>query len=156
VLGIAQFALYRVAPSRPLVPAGKILKEGFCLGNIKIFDWHSFDQAEIDAKSVDNCEPSPQPNGTFRFYEGIANGWEDSYKWQTSGQYVDFENHPNGYYVLRVTVNPDHAMLESNYANDTAYTYLQVNGNDVHVIERGHGTDPWDPHKKTVDPVMTH
>ena len=156
VLGIAQFTLYRVEPGRPLVPAGKVLKEGFCLGNIKIFDWHSFNQAEVDPKSVDNCEPSPQPDGTWRFYEGIANGWEDAYKWQTSGQYVDFQNDPNGYYVLRVTVNPDRIMRETNYANNSAYTYFQVNGNDVHVIERGHGTDPWDPHKTTVDPVMSH
>jgi hypothetical protein len=156
VLGIAQFTLYRVEPGGSLIPAGKVLKEGFCLGNIKIFDWHAFNQAEVDPKSVDNCEPSPQPDGTWRFYEGIANGWEDAYKWQTSGQYVDFQNDPNGYYVLRVTVNADHVMLESNYANNTAYTYFQVNGTDVHVLERGHGTDPWDPGKTTVDPVMTH
>jgi hypothetical protein len=156
VLGIAQFTLYRVESGGSLIPAGKVLKEGFCLGNIKIFDWHAFNQAEVDPKSVDNCEPSPQPDGTWRFYEGIANGWEDAYKWQTSGQYVDFQNDPNGYYVLRVTVNADHVMLESNYANNTAYTYFQVNGTDVHVLERGHGTDPWDPGKTTVDPVMTH
>jgi hypothetical protein len=156
VLGIAQFTLYRVQPGRPLAPAGKVLKEGFCLGNIKLYDWRSFAQAEVDPKSVDNCEPSPQSDGSWRFYEGIANGWEDAYKWQTSGQYVDFANDPNGYYVLRVTVNPDHLMLESRYTNNTAYTYFQVNGTDVRVIERGHGTDPWDPHKTTVDPVMTH
>jgi lysyl oxidase len=156
VLGIAQFTLYRVEPGRPLVPAGKVLKEGFCLGNIKLYDWRSFAQAEVDPKSVDNCEPSPQPDGTWRFYEGIANGWEDAYKWQTSGQYVDFANDSNGYYVLRVTVNPDHLMLETRYTNNTAYTYFQVNGTDVRVIERGHGTDPWDPRKTTVDPVMTH
>jgi hypothetical protein len=53
-------------------------------------------------------------------------------------------------------VNPDRIMRETNYANNSAYTYFQVNGNDVHVIERGHGTDPWDPHKTTVDPVMSH
>jgi len=110
----------------------------------------------IDPASVDNCEPAPQPDGTYRFYEGIANGWEDAYKWQTSGQYVDFQNDPNGYYVLRVTVNPDRIMRETNYANNSAYTYFQVNGTDVHVLERGHGTDPWDPGKTTVDPVMTH
>jgi hypothetical protein len=159
VLGIANFQLYAVHGPSTLAPAGTVLKEGFCLGNIKMFDWHAFSQAEIDPASVDNCEPAPQPDGTYRFYEGIANGWEDSYKWQTSGQFANFDNNPDGYYVLRVTVNPLHLLLESDAAhpaNDVAYTYFQVTGNDVRVIERGHGADPWDPHKTVVDPVISH
>jgi len=71
-----------------------------------MYDWHSFGQSEIDPKSIDNCEPTPQPDGSYRFYEGIANGWEDSYKWQTSGQFIDFGNDPDGYYLLRVVANP--------------------------------------------------
>jgi hypothetical protein len=159
VLGIANFQLYSVRGTSTLAPAGTVLKEGFCLGNIKVFDWHSFSQAEIDPASVDNCEPAPQPDGTYRFYEGIANGWEDSYKWQTSGQFANFDNNPDGYYVLRVTVNPLHLLRESDAAhpaNDVAYTYFQVTGNDIRVIERGHGSDPWDPHKTVVDPVISH
>jgi hypothetical protein len=159
VLGIANFQLFAAHGPSTLTPAGTVLKEGFCLGNIKVFDWHSFSQAEIDPASVDNCEPAPQPDGSYRFYEGIANGWEDSYKWQTSGQFANFDNNPDGYYVLRVTVNPLHLLLESdaaNPANDVAYTYFQVSGNDIRVIERGHGTDPWDPHKTVVDPVISH
>jgi hypothetical protein len=158
VLGIAQFSFFRVEPDHTLVTAGKVLKEGFCLGNIKMFDWHSFGQSEIDPSSIDNCEPSLQPDGTYRFYEGIANGWEDSYKWQTSGQFSDFANDMDGYYVLRVTVNPFGYILEGDAGHDTnnvAYTYIQVVGNDVRVIERGHGYGPFDPNKTVVDPVIT-
>jgi hypothetical protein len=157
VLGIAQFQVYRVLGPRMLAPAGSVLKEGFCLGDIKMFDWHSFAQSEINPNSVDNCEPSPQPDGSWRFYEGIDNGWEDSYKWQTSGQFADFAGNPDGYYVLRVTVNPLHHLLESDAGHDTnnvAYTYSKVTGNDIHPIERGHGTDPWDPHKHVESPVF--
>jgi hypothetical protein len=157
VLGIAQFQVYRVESGHKLVPAGTVLKEGFCLGNIKIFDWHSFAQSEINPSSIDNCEPSPQPDGSFRFYEGIANGWEDSYKWQTSGQFASFAGNPDGYYILRVTVNPQHYVLESDAgrdANDVAYTYFKVTGSDIHTIERGHGTDPWDPHKLAENSVF--
>ncbi|MDX6641561.1 MAG: hypothetical protein QOF12_2572, partial [Solirubrobacteraceae bacterium] len=113
VLGIAEFLFYRVGPRHTLTVAGKVLKEGFCLGNIKIYDWHSFGQQEIDPRSVNNCEPTPQPDGSYRFYEGIANGWEDSYKWQTSGQYVDFGNDADGYYLLRVEANPARSLLET-------------------------------------------
>jgi hypothetical protein len=45
VLGIAEFRFYRVNPDHSLTEAGKVLKEGFCLGNIKMYDWHSFGQA---------------------------------------------------------------------------------------------------------------
>jgi hypothetical protein len=31
--------------------------------------------------------------------------------------------------------------------NNVAYTYFRVTGNDIHVIERGHSTSPWDPNK---------
>jgi hypothetical protein len=157
VLGIAQFQVYRVGGGNQLAPAGTVLKEGFCLGDIKIFNWNSFAQSEINPNSIDNCEPTPQPDGSWRFYEGIDNGWEDSYKWQTSGQFADFSSNPDGYYVLRVTVNPTHSLLESDSgrdANNVAYTYFKVTGNDIHTIERGHGTDPWDPHKQLEDPVF--
>ena len=157
VLGIAQFQIYRVVGGQTLVPAGTVLKEGFCLGDIKIYNWHSFAQSEIDPNSVDNCEPAPQSDGTWRFYEGIDAGWEDSYKWQTSGQFADFADNPDGYYVLRVTVNPQGHLVESDGghdANNVAYTYFQVTGNDVHQIERGHGSDPWDPNKIVENPVF--
>jgi hypothetical protein len=155
VLGIAEFRFYRVNPDHSLTEAGRVLKEGFCLGNIKMYDWHSFGQAEIDPKSIDNCEPSAQPDGSWRFYEGIAAGWEDSYKWQTSGQYVDVGSDPNGYYLLRLVVNPEHKLLETTYDDNTAYVYMQIDGNDVRVIERGHGTSPWDPGKVVEDPVIS-
>ena len=155
VLGIAEFRFYRVNADHSLTEAGKVLKEGFCLGNIKMYDWHSFSQAEIDPRSVDNCEPSPQADGSWRFYEGITAGWEDSYKWQTSGQFVDVGNDPNGYYLLRLVANPQHKLLETTYDDNTAYVYMQVDGNDVRVIERGHGESPWDPNKVVEDPVIT-
>ena len=162
VLALAEFPLFRVEPDHTMVPTGQGLKEGFCLGNLKIYDWSSFGQDEINPNSIDNCEPSPHPNaetnlpdGTWRFYEGVASGWEDVYTWATSGQFVDFNTNPDGYYVMQMIVNPKQAFLETNYDNDIAYTYFQVSGNDVRVIERGRGASPWDPHKVVLDPVIT-
>jgi Lysyl oxidase len=158
VLGIAQFQIFRVVGDHQLVTAGTVLKEGFCLGDIKMFNWDSWAQSEINPSSIDNCEPSPQSDGTWRFYEGIDSGWEDSYKWQTSGQFVNFDTNPDGYYVLRVTVNPQKLLLESDSGgqdtNNVAYTYFKVTGNDVYPIERGRGTDPWDPHKQVLNPTF--
>lgn len=157
VLGIARFEIFHVnEPDHVLVPAGKVLKEGFCLGDVKLYDWSSFNQADVSRNPVAaaDCQPVAEPDGTFRFYEGITQGWEDSYKWQTSGQFIDFAGNPDGLYVLRVTVNADHTLLDVNPSNDVAYAYFQVSGNSVRVIERGQGTDPWDPSKKVLDPVI--
>jgi hypothetical protein len=157
VLGIAKFELYPVTAPGKLGAPSDVLKEGFCLGDIKMYDWYSFAQSEVSPNSPDNCEPAPQGDGTWRFYEGIDQGWEDSYKWQTSGQFVNFGNSPDGLYLLRVTVNPYHYILEadgSRGSNDVAYTYFKVTGNDIHVLERGHGTSPWDPHKTVENPVF--
>jgi hypothetical protein len=157
VLGIAKFELYPVLGKGRFGPPSDVLKEGFCLGDIKMYDWRSFAQAEVSPNSPDNCEPGPQSDGTWRFYEGIDPGWEDSYKWQTSGQFVNFGDSPDGLYLLRVTVNPFHYILEADAGHDTndvAYTYFKVTGNDIHVIERGHGTSPWDPHKQVENAVF--
>jgi hypothetical protein len=157
VLGIAKFQLYPVIAAAKLGPPGDVLKEGFCLGDIKMYNWHSFAQAEVSPNSPDNCEPGLASDGMFRFYEGIDQGWEDSYKWQTSGQFVNFGNSPDGLYLLRVTVNPLDYILEADSghdANDVAYTYFRVTGNDIHVIERGHGSGPWDPNKIVESPVF--
>jgi hypothetical protein len=155
VVNIAEFHfLHVVGSDHHLVPAGNVLKQGFCLGNIKMFDWRSFNQVEVDPNSIDNCQPAPQPDGTWRFYEGMAEGWEDAYKWQTSGQFIDFGDNPDGYYVLRMVVNADRHLLESNYANDYAYAYFQVTGNNIRMIERGYGADPWDPAKTVLDPII--
>ena len=158
VLGMARFDIFHVEePGHVMTPAGRVLKEGFCLGDVKMYDWSSFGQDDVSRNpiSATDCEPQPQPDGSWRFYEGITKGWEDSYKWQTSGQFVDFANNPDGYYVLRVTVNPDHTLLTVPDPRSVAYAYFQVAGNTVRMIERGQGTDPWDPHKRVLDPVIT-
>ena len=157
VLGIARFQLLpAIAPGR-LGPPSDVLKEGFCLGDIKMYNWFSWAQSEVSPSSPDNCEPGLGSDGLWRFYEGIDPGWEDSYKWQTSGQFVNFGNSPDGYYLLRVTVNPYGYILEADSGHDTndvAYTYFRVTGNDIHVIERGHGESPWDPRKIVENPVF--
>jgi hypothetical protein len=155
VMGIAQFYIYRVLAPGKLVSAGTVLKEGFCLGDVKIFNWYSFAQDEINPESPDNCEPTPESDGSWRVYEGIDPGYEDVYVWQTSGQFVDFANDPDGYYLLRVVVNPDNYILEADpsHANDVAYTYFKVTGNDIYILQRGRGTSPWDPHRQIENPV---
>ena len=54
-------------------------------------------------------------------------------------------------------MNPYHYIKEADAGHDTndvAYTYFRVTGNNIRVLERGHGYSPWDPHKQVENPVF--
>jgi len=53
-------------------------------------------------------------------YQGISVGWADVYGNNLDCQWLDVTALRRGTYTLRVTVNPDHALPESNYDNNTA------------------------------------
>jgi hypothetical protein len=48
---------------------------------------------------------------------------------------------------VRITIDAGHEVLESSYANNSAYALVKVQGDHVQEIERGQGLSPWDPHK---------
>jgi hypothetical protein len=50
--------------------------------------------------------------------QGISRGWADVYTRDTACQWIDVTDHPHGAYTLRVTVNPQHTIAESNYDNN--------------------------------------
>lgn len=82
-----------------------------------------------------------------RFGIGLGPGWADIYEWDRPGNYVDFGLNPDGRYVVRLVADPVKGILESNERDNFGYTYLEVSGADVRLIEAGRGTDPWDPCK---------
>ena len=52
-------------------------------------------------------------------YQGIQAGWSDIYSSGLDGRWVDITVVPPGEYLLEVTVNPDHLLLEGHYSNNT-------------------------------------
>jgi hypothetical protein len=71
---------------------------------------------------------------------------------QTPNEHT-IEDHPRSEPV-NVPLN---YILEADAGHDTnnvAYTYFCLTGNDIDVIERGHGTSPWDPNKIVENPVF--
>ena len=85
---------------------------------------------------------------------GLSTGWGDIYRWQRPGQYVDFASNGDGYYVVRSTVDKQNNLLETNETNNTSYAFIHVVGENVDIVERGLGTDPWD-RTKTVVPSLS-
>ena len=82
-----------------------------------------------------------------RFGFGLLAGWSDIYEWDRPGNYVDFGVNGDGYYVLRMWADPVKGVRESNERDNLGYTYFQVTGRDVELLEAGRGKHPWDPCK---------
>lgn len=141
--GFARFTLFRVTnrETGEVKHAGIGNKAGFCLVDMRIARWRRFDQARsFTARS--NCMPV---GGKAEV--GLSAGWTDIYGAELSGNYIDVGNSPDGLYVLRTEVDSGGYILESNEEDNVGYSFFELDGNRVRLIERGRGSDPWDPDK---------
>ena len=93
---------------------GQTIKTTFCL---------------IDVIQLEGQSKTPE----LRFWDcfpderqGISAGWGDQYHHATEGQELEITGAPPGVYYLVSTSNPDKAFLETNYANNTAWTSFRV------------------------------
>jgi len=59
-------------------------------------------------------------------YQGIQAGWSDIYSAGLSGQWIDVTGVAPGDYVLEITMNPQAALPESNYANNTSRIRITI------------------------------
>ena len=112
-----------------LEPAGDKHFKGFAHRDELLRDWHAF-------------YPTWSKTGF-----GLLAGWADIYEWDRPGNYIDFGLNPDGRYVVRMWADPVEGVLEANERDNVGYTYLEVAGNDVTLLESGRGSDPWDPCK---------
>jgi hypothetical protein len=145
---ILTYELYSVADAATggLAKVGAGTKSGFCPADQLFGDFLQFQQAVPGAfgdgdTAAGGCS---SPDGGSL---GLTPGWGDVYRWQRPGQYVEFDGQPDGLYVIRATVDKSDLVLESNDADNTAYALARVTGEKIELIERGQGTDPWDPAK---------
>ena len=115
-----------------LSEASAMRTKGFAHRNELLRDWERF-------------YPTIAVSGFNGF--GLLPGWADIYEWDRPGNYIDFGLNTDGYYVVRMWADPVKGVKESNELDNTGYTYLQVTGSEVKLIEAGRGKDPWDPCK---------
>jgi hypothetical protein len=89
----------------------------------------------------------------------LGAGWGDAYEWNRGGNYVSFPEGDlgqplAGYYVLRVTSDPDRLVIETNEKDNVSYGLIRVSSDGtVELLERGYGTDPWDKEKEIATAV---
>ena len=67
---------------------------------------------------------------------GWSAGWGDQYDQTDAGQPISLVGVPDGTYILRATVDPEHVVHEVTTANDVTDTTLQITGNDVSVVSQ--------------------
>jgi hypothetical protein len=66
--------------------------------------------------------------------ETLPAGWGDTYVQAKAGQSFDITRVPNGRYLVRVTTNPRHRIIETTGANNSALVGIELGG------QRGHRT----------------
>jgi hypothetical protein len=70
-----------------------------------------------------NAGPS---HGYNCFYQGITAGWQDVYTKSLDCQWLDVTDVPGGDYLLRVTINPEARLVESDYSNNVATVPVRI------------------------------
>jgi len=67
---------------------------------------------------------------------GWSAGWGDEYDQTDSGQPISLVGVPDGTYILRATVDPEHVIHEVTTANDVTDTTLTIAGDEVSVVSQ--------------------
>jgi hypothetical protein len=65
---------------------------------------------------------------------GWSVGWGDEYDQTDNGQPIDLTGVPDGTYILRGIVDPEHVLTESNRTNNVVDTKLRISGTAVTVL----------------------
>jgi hypothetical protein len=78
----------------------------------------------------------------------MSPGWGDAYRYQRPGNFVDFAQGGDGFYVVRTTADPENVVLESDEQDNTSYAYVRVIGEQIDLLETGLGTSPWDSQER--------
>ena len=64
--------------------------------------------------------------------EVLPAGWGDTYYQSVAGQSFNITNLPNGHYQVRVTTDPNHNLLETNYDNNVGLVAITLRGTPGH------------------------
>jgi hypothetical protein len=118
-------------------------KAGFCVIDQKIADFSRFDHDPYRTYTGGDCLGLGSQGASM----GLSSGWADVYRWQRAGQYVEFFGQPDGRYVVRVIADAAGRLIEVDDTDNVGYAYIEVEGDDITLLERGWGSDPWDPAK---------
>lgn len=138
---------------------GSSRKGGFCPVDQKLARWRRFSNAPRGSFGSD-CGMTYQdtpvgsvaiPN-TGTSFMGFSTGWGDVYGWYRPGNYVTVDSDARGYFVIRAIADAMQAVREQSEHNNQGYALVHIDGDRIRLIERGRGSDPFDPNRVVLDP----
>ena len=118
-------------------------KQSWCLVNTDALDLTLPGANWLAAWSGDLFTQCGSPSAIW-IREVLDVGWGDSYGQYLPGQAFDITEVPNGRYVIRVEVNPDHLLLEASMDNNVQDRVIRLRGkpgNRRVIVEPWHGID---------------
>lgn len=149
--------LYVVDPtSRELEEVGTAAKLGACAHDWLLVEFdriYQDQQFRHDSGSrCDAIRPDANLPTKSELAVALSAGWADVYPVGVPDNYVAFDDHAEGEYVLRVVVDKDGRLQEKDEHDNVGYAHFVVRNCvptacDVELIERGRGSDPWDENK---------
>lgn len=122
-LGFASYELRRAGVLKARV--GSDQKTGFCLGDrYQVRNARKLPGFSPFPEQADQCGlGAPRLRGLFA---GISVGYGDRYGAYLEGQYIDITRLPPGRYTLVHTANPDRALEESDYSDNSASAAIRI------------------------------
>jgi hypothetical protein len=136
-----------------LEEAGTAKKTGFCMHDYTLVDWKRFYQDPIGSVAS-SCGVADVPIRDLTM--GLSTGWNDVYPYNLEGNYIDFDEGTDGLYVIRAFSDRSGEIQETDETDNISYAYFEVTGDEIELLERGYGTDPWDPNKRIVNDPRNH
>ena len=61
---------------------------------------------------------------------------------------MEFDGQGNGRYVINAVVDEYNNVIESDETDNVSYAYVEIQGDNITILERGWGESPWDPNKQ--------
>ena len=126
---MTSFTLNHVGPGGTVgTVVARSLKVDYCLtGNVHVPGYPNPPAQSFIPGS--NCTDPTRPLGW-------SAGWGDQYDQTDEGQPIGLAGMPDGTYILRATVDPEHVLREVTTANDVTDTTLTITGNQVSVVSQ--------------------
>lgn len=132
--GYATYELYTSENGQPGSPAlrsdGTAVqgeKIGFCL--INIYDSFTLPNGE-SSTTLPSYNAFGQPNTGCGLLQGVNIGRADVYSAGLDAQWIDVTNVPSGDYYVKVTLDADNAIIESNETNNFVYRAVHLSNTD--------------------------
>jgi hypothetical protein len=108
-------------------------KDGFCLEEMDAYtasagaSRYSYPQA---------CYPTMQPDGTLTQVNGLSRGYLDVYDETLTDQSIEVTGVPDGYYLLAITVDPEHTLELAKSSQLTSWQLIQLCGDKAEPVGR--------------------